>query len=151
MVYKFPNLQKDKEFEDIHMKSIIEDVIKGYKFQTNIDIELDLKDLEGSYGITVNARQNGANGKTYVFVVTDKYEYNKNYTFLLLSYIESSPKDLESSVNECLSEISKFREHIKDQMISETLLFYAQLGLSLSLIGQTELSSKFIPASNSNL
>ena len=28
-------LNKDKEFEDVDMKSVIQDVIKGYKFQTN--------------------------------------------------------------------------------------------------------------------
>ena len=37
-------LKKDKEFEDVDMNSVINDVITGYKFQTNLEIELDLKE-----------------------------------------------------------------------------------------------------------
>ncbi len=35
-------LKKDREFEDVDMKEVVEEVICGYKFQTNINIELDL-------------------------------------------------------------------------------------------------------------
>ncbi|MDE6656938.1 MAG: HAMP domain-containing histidine kinase [Anaeroplasmataceae bacterium] len=35
-------LQKDREFENVDMKEVIEEVVKGYKFQTELNIELDL-------------------------------------------------------------------------------------------------------------
>lgn len=37
-------LSKDREFEDVDMKEVIQEVIQGYKFQTNLQIELDLSD-----------------------------------------------------------------------------------------------------------
>lgn len=35
-------LSKDKEFIDVNMKEVIEEVIQNYKFQTSIEIDLDL-------------------------------------------------------------------------------------------------------------
>jgi two-component system sensor histidine kinase CssS len=35
-------LSKDKEFEDVNMKEVIEEVIQGYKFQTDLDIPLGI-------------------------------------------------------------------------------------------------------------
>lgn len=37
-------LKKDREFEDVDMKEVVEEVICGYKFQTDIEIVLDLTD-----------------------------------------------------------------------------------------------------------
>ncbi|MDE6946553.1 MAG: HAMP domain-containing histidine kinase [Anaeroplasmataceae bacterium] len=37
-------LQKDREFEDVNMKEVVEEVIEVNKFQTNLEIELDLKE-----------------------------------------------------------------------------------------------------------
>ncbi len=35
-------LEKDREFEDVDMKEVVEEVIQGYRFQTDLIIELDL-------------------------------------------------------------------------------------------------------------
>lgn len=35
-------LQKDRDFEDVDMKSVIEEVLHGYKFQMELQVELDL-------------------------------------------------------------------------------------------------------------
>lgn len=37
-------LKKDREFEDVDMKRVIEEVVNGYKFQMDLQIELDLAD-----------------------------------------------------------------------------------------------------------
>lgn len=37
-------LKKDREFEDVDMKKVIEEVVNGYKFQMDLQIELDLAD-----------------------------------------------------------------------------------------------------------
>lgn len=37
-------LSKDREFEDVNMSNVVLDVIDNYRFQTNINIELDLTD-----------------------------------------------------------------------------------------------------------
>lgn len=35
-------LKKDREFEDVDMKEVVEEVVTGYKFQTEVKMELDL-------------------------------------------------------------------------------------------------------------
>ncbi|MCM1130594.1 MAG: HAMP domain-containing histidine kinase [Roseburia sp.] len=35
-------LEKNREFEDVDMKEVVEEVVMGYKFQTELNIELDL-------------------------------------------------------------------------------------------------------------
>lgn len=37
-------LSKDREFEDVNMKDVIEEVIQGYRFQTDLIIDLDLNE-----------------------------------------------------------------------------------------------------------
>ena len=73
-------LQKDREFEDVNMKEIVEEVIQGYKFQTNIDIELDLQEdvffkgyRENYYTIVDNIVDNAKRyAKTKIKIVLKK-------------------------------------------------------------------------------
>lgn len=59
-------LSKDKEFEDVDMKSLIVEVVSAYKYQTNINFELDLDDdvyfsgyRENFYTVIANILDNG--------------------------------------------------------------------------------------------
>ena len=73
-------LQKDREFEAVNMKEIVEEVIQGYKFQTNIDIELDLQEdvffkgyRENYYTIVDNIVDNAKRyAKTKIKIVLKK-------------------------------------------------------------------------------
>lgn len=73
-------LQKDKEFEEVNMKEVIEEVIRGYKFQTDLKIDLELdetvffKGYRENYSTVVdNIVDNGKRyAKTIIKIVLKK-------------------------------------------------------------------------------
>ena len=73
-------LTKDKEFEEIDMKSLIVEVVSAYKYQTNISIELDLDEnvyfsgyKENFYTVIANILDNGLRyAKTLIKIVLRK-------------------------------------------------------------------------------
>lgn len=73
-------LKKDREFEDVNMKEVITEVIQGYKFQTNINIELDLDEniyfkgyRENYYTVVDNIIDNAKRyAKSYIKIVLKK-------------------------------------------------------------------------------
>ncbi len=73
-------LTKDKEFEEIDMKSLIVEVVSAYKYQTNINIELDLDEnvyfsgyKENFYTVIANILDNGLRyAKTLIKIVLRK-------------------------------------------------------------------------------
>ena len=115
-------LNKDKEFEEVHMKSVIEDVIKGYKFQTNLNIELDLKDDIYFKGYREN----------YVTVVDNIFDNATRYAKTKIKIVLR--KDRLRIYND--------GEHIAEQFLNGVFKPYekgsrGQFGLGMSIVKKT--------------
>lgn len=73
-------LEKDREFEDVDMKSVVEEVIRTYKFQTDLEIVLDLAEniifkgyKENYYTVVDNILDNAKHyAKTKIKIVLKK-------------------------------------------------------------------------------
>ena len=73
-------LSKDKEFEAVNMKELINEVVQNYRYQTNLDFELDLDDevyfqgyRENLYTVVDNSVDNAKRyAKTKIKIVLKK-------------------------------------------------------------------------------
>lgn len=115
-------LSKNKEFENINMKEVIQEVITGYKFQTNISIELDLNEdvyFEG---------------------------YRENYYNVIDNIIDNARRYAKTKIKVVLRKdrlrIYNDGEHIDEQFLNGIFKPYekgsrGQFGLGMSIVKKT--------------
>ena len=115
-------LKKDREFEDVNMKEVITEVIQGYKFQTNINIELDLDE---------NIYFKG---------------YRENYYTVVDNIIDNAKRYAKSHIKIVLKKerlrIFNDGEHIDEQFIKNAFKPYekgsnGEFGLGMSIVKKT--------------
>ena len=115
-------LKKDKEFEDVDMNSVINDVITGYKFQTNLEIELDLKEDIYFKG------------------------YRENFTTVVDNIIDNARRYAKTKIKIVLRKdrlrIYNDGEHIDEQFLNGVFKPYekgskGEFGLGMSIVKKT--------------
>lgn len=115
-------LKKDKEFEDVDMNSVINDVITGYKFQTNLEIELDLKEDIYFKG------------------------YRENFTTVVDNIIDNARRYAKTKIKVVLRKdrlrIYNDGEHIDEQFLNGVFKPYekgskGEFGLGMSIVKKT--------------
>lgn len=115
-------LEKDREFEDVDMKEVIEEVVMGYKFQTELSIELDL---------TENIYFKG---------------YRENYYTVVDNIIDNAKRYAVSKIKIVLKKdrlrIYNDGEHIDEQFIKNSFKPYekgskGEFGLGMSIVQKT--------------
>ena len=118
---KLEYLTKDEPFVDVNMKEVITSVVKNYKFQTNISINLDLKEvrykgyIENYYVVIDNLLDNAKRyAKSRIDIVLNEKE--------LTIYNDGLPID-EKFIN------SKFKPYEKGSN--------GQFGLGMSIVEKT--------------
>lgn len=78
---KLEYLQKNRDFDKVNMKELIETVAKNYRFQTNIEINLDLDEIyyygyyENYYTVIDNILDNAKRYAKTIIKITLKPEY----------------------------------------------------------------------------
>lgn len=115
-------LSKDKEFEDVNMKEVIEEVIQGYKFQTDLDIELDLAEDIYFRG------------------------YRENYSTVVDNIIDNARRYAKTKIKVVLKKnrlrIYNDGEHIDEQFLNGVFKPYekgsdGEFGLGMSIVKKT--------------
>lgn len=115
-------LNKEKEFEDVLMNGVINDVITGYKFQTNLEIELDMKEDIYFKG------------------------YRENFTTIVDNIIDNARRYAKSKIKIVLRKdrlrIYNDGEHIDDQFLNGVFKPYekgskGEFGLGMSIVKKT--------------
>ncbi len=115
-------LQKDHEFEDVDMKEVIEEVVMGYKFQTELEIELDLTEDIFFKG------------------------YRENYFTVVDNIIDNAKRYAKSKIKVILKKdrlrIYNDGEHIDEQFIKHSFKPYekgskGEFGLGMSIVQKT--------------
>lgn len=115
-------LQKDREFEDVNMKEVVEEVVMGYKFQTELDIELDLTEDIFFKG------------------------YRENYFTIVDNIIDNAKRYAKSKIKVVLKKdrlrIYNDGEHIDEQFIKHSFKPYekgskGEFGLGMSIVQKT--------------
>ena len=115
-------LQKDHEFEDVDMKEVIEEVVMGYKFQTELEIELDLTEDIFFKG------------------------YRENYFTVVDNIIDNAKRYAKSKIKIILKKdrlrIYNDGEHIDEQFIKHSFKPYekgskGEFGLGMSIVQKT--------------
>ena len=121
-MYSLEYLKKDKEFEDVDMNSVINDVITGYKFQTNLEIELDLKEDIYFKG------------------------YRENFTTVVDNIIDNARRYAKTKIKIVLRKdrlrIYNDGEHIDEQFLNGVFKPYekgskGEFGLGMSIVKKT--------------
>ena len=111
-----------KEFEDVDMNSVINDVITGYKFQTNLEIELDLKEDIYFKG------------------------YRENFTTVVDNIIDNARRYAKTKIKIVLRKdrlrIYNDGEHIDEQFLNGVFKPYekgskGEFGLGMSIVKKT--------------
>ena len=115
-------LEKNREFEDVDMKEVVEEVVMGYKFQTELSIELDL---------TEDIFFNG---------------YRENYFTVVDNIIDNARRYAKSKIKIVLKKdrlrIYNDGEHIDEQFIKHSFKPYekgskGEFGLGMSIVQKT--------------
>ena len=115
-------LSKNKEFDDVNMKEVINEVVQGYRFQTNLNIELDLDE---------NVYFKG---------------YKDNYYTVVDNIIDNAKRYAKSAIKVILKKdrlrIYNDGEHISQDFIETAFKPYekgskGQFGLGLSIVQKT--------------
>lgn len=115
-------LKKDREFEDVDMKEVVEEVVMGYKFQTELSIELDL---------TENIFFKG---------------YRENYFTIVDNIIDNARRYAKTKIKIILKKdrlrIYNDGEHIDEQFIKNSFKPYekgskGEFGLGMSIVKKT--------------
>lgn len=115
-------LQKDREFEDVDMKEVVEEVVIGYKFQTELQIELDLMENIFFKG------------------------YRENYFTVVDNIIDNAKRYAKSKIKIVLRKdrlrIYNDGEHIDEQFIQHAFKPYekgskGEFGLGMSIVQKT--------------
>lgn len=115
-------LNKEKDFEDVLMNGVINDVITGYKFQTNLEIELDMKEDIYFKG------------------------YRENFTTVVDNIIDNARRYAKTKIKIVLRKdrlrIYNDGEHIDDQFLNGVFKPYekgskGEFGLGMSIVKKT--------------
>ncbi|MBD5390835.1 HAMP domain-containing histidine kinase [bacterium] len=115
-------LEKNREFEDVPMKEVIEEVVMGYKFQTELTIELDLAEDVFFKG------------------------YRENYYTVVDNIIDNAKRYAVSKIKIVLKKdrlrIYNDGEHIDEQFIKNSFKPYekgskGEFGLGMSIVQKT--------------
>lgn len=115
-------LQKDREFEDVDMKEVVEEVVQGYRFQTELDIELKLEDNIFFKG------------------------YRENYFTVVDNIIDNAKRYAKTKIKIILKKdrlrIYNDGEHIDEQFIQHAFKPYekgskGEFGLGMSIVQKT--------------
>ena len=115
-------LQKDREFEDVDMKEVVEEVVQGYKFQTELDIELNLEENIFFKG------------------------YRENYFTVVDNIIDNAKRYAKTKIKIILKKdrlrIYNDGEHIDEQFIQHAFKPYekgskGEFGLGMSIVQKT--------------
>lgn len=115
-------LSKEKEFEDVNMKEVIEEVIRGYKFQTNLEIDLDLNEEIYFKG------------------------YRENYYTIVDNIVDNSKRYAKTKIKIVLRKdrlrIYNDGEHIDEQFLNGIFKPYekgskGEFGLGMSIVKKT--------------
>ena len=115
-------LSKNKEFEDVNMKEVITDVVQGYKFQTDLQIELELDEDVYFKG------------------------YKDNYYTVVDNIIDNAKRYAKSTIKIILKKdrlrIYNDGEHISEEFVETVFKPYekgsnGQFGLGLSIVQKT--------------
>lgn len=115
-------LQKDREFEDVDMKEVVEEVVQGYRFQTELDIELDLAENIFFKG------------------------YRENYFTVVDNIIDNAKRYAKTKIKIILKKdrlrIYNDGEHIDEQFIQHSFKPYekgskGEFGLGMSIVQKT--------------
>ena len=115
-------LEKNREFEDVDMKEVVEEVVMGYKFQTELSIELDLTEDIFFKG------------------------YRENYFTVVDNIIDNARRYAKSKIKIVLKKdrlrIYNDGEHIDEQFIKHSFKPYekgskGEFGLGMSIVQKT--------------
>lgn len=115
-------LEKDREFEDVDMKEVVEEVVMGYKFQTELSIELDLTEDIFFKG------------------------YRENYFTVVDNIIDNAKRYAKTKIKVVLKKdrlrIYNDGEHIDEQFIKHSFKPYekgskGEFGLGMSIVQKT--------------
>lgn len=115
-------LKKDKEFEDVLMNAVINDVITGYKFQTDLEIEIDMKEDIYFKG------------------------YRENFTTVVDNIIDNAKRYAKSKIKIVLRKdrlrIYNDGDHIDEQFLNGIFKPYekgskGEFGLGMSIVKKT--------------
>lgn len=115
-------LKKDREFEDVDMKEVVEEVVMGYKFQTELSIELDLTEDIFFKG------------------------YRENYFTIVDNIIDNARRYAKTKIKIILKKdrlrIYNDGEHIDEQFIKHSFKPYekgskGEFGLGMSIVKKT--------------
>ncbi len=115
-------LKKDREFEDVDMNEIVKEVVTGYKFQTELNIELDL---------TENIFFKG---------------YRENYFTVVDNIVDNAKRYAKTKIKIVLKKdrlrIYNDGEHIDEQFIKSSFKPYekgskGEFGLGMSIVQKT--------------
>ena len=115
-------LEKDREFDDIDMKELINEVVITYKYQTNIEFVLDLED-----NITFKG-------------------YRENWSTVISNIIDNAKRYAKTQIKIVLKEdllrIYNDGDHIDEQFVNNSFKPYekgskGQFGLGMSIVQKT--------------
>ncbi|MDE5856452.1 MAG: HAMP domain-containing histidine kinase [Anaeroplasmataceae bacterium] len=115
-------LEKNREFEDVDMKEVVEEVVMGYKFQTELSIELDLTEDIFFKG------------------------YRENYFTVVDNIIDNARRYAKTKIKVVLKKdrlrIYNDGEHIDEQFIKHSFKPYekgskGEFGLGMSIVQKT--------------
>ncbi|MDE6047849.1 MAG: HAMP domain-containing histidine kinase [Anaeroplasmataceae bacterium] len=115
-------LEKDREFEEVDMKEVVEEVVMGYKFQTELSIELDLTEDIFFKG------------------------YRENYFTVVDNIIDNARRYAKTKIKVVLKKdrlrIYNDGEHIDEQFIKHSFKPYekgskGEFGLGMSIVQKT--------------
>ncbi|MDE6408034.1 MAG: HAMP domain-containing histidine kinase [Anaeroplasmataceae bacterium] len=115
-------LEKNREFEDVDMKEVVEEVVMGYKFQTELSIELDLTEDIFFKG------------------------YRENYYTIVDNIIDNARRYAKTKIKIVLKKdrlrIYNDGEHIDEQFIKHSFKPYekgskGEFGLGMSIVQKT--------------
>lgn len=115
-------LKKDREFEDVDMNEIVKEVVTGYKFQTNLEIELDLMENIFFKG------------------------YRENYFTVVDNIVDNAKRYAKGKIKIILRKdrlrIYNDGEHIDEQFIKNSFKPYekgskGEFGLGMSIVKKT--------------
>ncbi|MDE5546007.1 MAG: hypothetical protein K2I88_00935 [Anaeroplasmataceae bacterium] len=115
-------LEKNREFEEVDMKEVVEEVVMGYKFQTELSIELDLTEDIFFMG------------------------YRENYFTVVDNIIDNARRYAKTKIKVVLKKdrlrIYNDGEHIDEQFIKHSFKPYekgskGEFGLGMSIVQKT--------------
>ncbi len=115
-------LEKDREFEDVNMNEIINEVILTYKYQTDLNFILELEDDISFKG------------------------YKENWYTVVSNIVDNAKRYAKSEIKICLKEnllrIYNDGEHIDEQFVNNSFKPYekgskGQFGLGMSIVQKT--------------